>query len=278
MKSLAALIVGNTNYDALVMEDLSSMVRDETVLTLERFSRYGKFQDISLSLKRGEIVGLAGLRGSGRTEIFKSIVGLDFYDGGSLRVLGTKKHYQTPAVALRDGVMYLAEEREAEGLISGASIKHNISISILPKLSKKGFIQSSAEKSCVDQLIETLDIKAFSHNQLIHQLSGGNKQKVLVAKVMACSPQVCLLDEPTRGVDIEAKESILTTINQELRKESCVLISSPGVEDLIKICDRIIVLYEGQIIDEFARGELSEEHIYRAMQGEVIHTREVNQL
>ena len=96
---------------------------------------------------------------------------------------------------------------------------------------------------------------------------------------MAHTPLVCLLDEPTRGVDIEAKESILDTINRELRKESCVLISSPGVEDLIKICDRILILYEGRIIDQFHRGQFSEQEIYRAMQGEIIHhTDEVSKL
>lgn len=278
MKSLAALIVGNTNYDALVMEDLSSMIQPETVLQLDHFTRHGKFHDISINLKKGEIIGLAGLRGSGRTELFKSIVGVDFFDGGHLRVADQEKRYSAPAAALEDGVIYLAEEREAEGLISGGSIKSNISISILPKISRGSFIQRGKEQGIVDQLIDTLGIKAVSREQQIHQLSGGNKQKVLVAKIMACSPHVCLLDEPTRGVDIEAKESILNTINQELRKQSGVLITSPGVEDLIKICDRIIVLYEGAVIDEFARGELSEEHIYRAMQGETIHTREVTNL
>ncbi len=278
MKSLAALIVGNTDYDALVMEDFSHMIQPETVLQLDGFTRHGKFHDVSLSLRKGEIIGLAGLRGSGRTELFKSVVGVDFFDGGSLQVAGKESRYSGPSAALDDGVIYLAEEREAEGLISDASIKSNISISILPKISRGGFVQGGQEKTVVDQLIDTVGIKAVSRDQQIHQLSGGNKQKVLVAKIMACAPRVCLLDEPTRGVDIEAKESILNTINQELRKGSGVLISSPGVEDLIKICDRIIVLYEGAIIDEFVRGELSEQNIYRAMQGEIIHTREVNKV
>ena len=175
-------------------------------------------------------------------------------------------------------MLYLAEEREAEGLIPIASIKKNITISILPKLSRWGILRKGTEDRCADELIRTLDIKAVSRNQEIGQLSGGNKQKVLVAKILAHTPLVCLLDEPTRGVDIEAKESILNTINREMRKQSCVLISSPGVEDLLKICDRILVLYEGRIIDQFRRGEFSEEEIYRAMQGEIIHSDEVGKL
>ena len=279
MKKLASLIVGSTNYDELVMDDLSSMIREEEVFALKDFTSYGKFQDISLSLRRGEIVGLAGLRGSGRTELFKSIVGIDPHDKGTLLLQGKEKRYASPAAACGDGVLYLAEEREAEGLIPIASIKKNITISILPKLSRWGVIQKNTEDQCADTLIRTLDIKAVSRNQEISQLSGGNKQKVLVAKIMAHTPLVCLLDEPTRGVDIEAKESILDTINRELRKESCVLISSPGVEDLIKICDRILILYEGRIIDQFHRDQFSEQEIYRAMQGEIIHhTDEVSKL
>ena len=169
----------------------------------------------------------------------------------------------------------MAEEREAEGLVPIASIQKNLTIGILPQVSRWGVIRSGQEAKLADDLIQKLDIKAFSRRQEINQLSGGNKQKVMVGKIMAHSPRVCLLDEPTRGVDIEAKESILDTVNRELRKESCVIITSPGVEDLIKICDRILVLYEGKIIDEFTREEFSEQDIYRAMQGEVIHMREV---
>lgn len=271
LKSLSGLIVGNSDYDDAVMADKSEMVRDQVVFELRGFTNYGKFQDINLSLHMGEIVGLAGLRGSGRTEIFKSIVGLDTYDGGSVHLNSVEKRYKSPVRAYADGVMYMAEEREAEGLVSIASIKHNITVSILPRIAKKGVIDSAKENSHADKLIDTLDIKCYSREQLINQLSGGNKQKVMVGKIMACEPMVCLLDEPTRGVDIEAKESILHTINEKMRDNSCVLITSPGIEDLIKICDRILVLYDGRIIDEFRRGEFSEQNIYRATQGEIIH-------
>jgi ABC-type sugar transport system ATPase subunit len=272
MKKLAALIVGNSNYDQMEMENLSSMVREKEVFALRDFTSYGKFQDVNLTLRQGEIVGLAGLRGSGRTELFKSIIGEDPHDKGSILLEGVEKRYRSPAAACNDGVLYLTEERESEGVVSIASIKQNITASVLPKISRFGVIQGRKENKWTDELIKVLDIKAVSREQEIGQLSGGNKQKVLVAKIMAHAPKVCLLDEPTRGVDIEAKESILNTINRELRKQSCVLISSPGVEDLIKICDRILVLYQGRIIDQFRREEFSEQEIYRAMQGELIHS------
>ena len=274
-KKLASLIVGSTNYDEQIMEDMSAMIQEEEAFALKNFTSYGKFRNISMSVRQGEIVGLAGLRGSGRTELMKSVVGIDTYDGGTVWVAGSQKHYRSPAAARDDGVLYLTEEREAEGLIPIASIQKNLTISILPRISRWGVLQTKKEEQLADNLIRTLDVKAFSRKQNIGQLSGGNKQKVLVGKIMAYTPLVCLLDEPTRGVDIEAKESILNTIHRELRKQSCVIITSPGVEDLIKICDRILVLYEGEIIDRFSREEFSEKQIYRAMQGEVIHIDEV---
>lgn len=271
-KSLAALIVGDSDYDELAIEDLSHMVRDEEAFALSSFTRYGSFNRISLSLKKGEIVGLAGLRGSGRTEIFKSIAGIDPSDEGAIFLNGKKRKYSSPAAAAADGIVYLTEEREAEGLIPIASIRSNLTIGILKKLSNPfGIIRANREKGLADELIDILGIKAVSSSQEISQLSGGNKQKTLIGRIMACEPSVCLLDEPTRGVDIEAKESILQSINSRLRQNSCVLITSPGVEDLMKICDRILVLYNGELLDEFDRASFSERDIYRAMQGEVIN-------
>lgn len=275
MKSLAALIVGNTNYDALKLEDKSNMISDEVVFELNDFTSYGKFQDIELKLHKGEIVGLAGLRGSGRTELFKSICGIETHDKGSIKLQGKAKSYKSPSESCEDGILYLAEERETEGLISISSIKKNITINILPQISKGEFVLNRLENNLTNDLIKTLSIKAFSQDQEINQLSGGNKQKVLVGKILARKPIVCLLDEPTRGVDIEAKESILYSINEEMRKSSSILISSPGIDDLIKISDKILVLYNGKIIDQFDRNEFDEQDIYRAMQGEIIHKCEV---
>lgn len=271
MKSLATLIVGDVGNDVSAMEHNFSTISNEVVFELKEFTSYGKFKNINLKLHKGEIVGIAGLRGSGRTELFKSICGIDTHNDGSIMLQGIEKSYKSPAAACEDGVLYLAEERETEGLIQISSIKKNLTINILPQLSKGGFILKKLENESSNDLIKTLNIKAYSPDQEINQLSGGNKQKVLVGKIMARKPLVCLLDEPTRGVDIEAKESILNSINTEMRKSSCALISSPGVDDLIKICDRIVVLYKGEIIYQFARNEFSEQDIYRVMQGEIIH-------
>ena len=271
-QKIAALIVGESRDQRGFGRSVQRDIRAERpLLELRGFTRYGKFQDIDLQLYTGEIVGLAGLRGSGRTEIFKSIVGIDGFDKGQVLFRGRLRRYGSPAQASKDGVLYLSEEREREGLIPIASIRHNLTASVLPQLSRLGVLSDGKEKKLAVRLMQTLDVKAFSQEQEISQLSGGNKQKVLVGKIMAHNPTVCLLDEPTRGVDIGAKDSILHTIDEELRQGSCVLLSSPGIDDLIKICDRILVLYEGRIIDSFTRDQFNEEEIFRATQGEIIH-------
>ena len=272
LQKIAALIVGESrNERSFGGSGRTAGAAERPLLELRGFTRFGKFQDIDLQLYAGEIVGLAGLRGSGRTELFKSIVGVDSFDQGQLLFRGRLRRYRNPAAASRDGVLYLSEEREREGLIPIASIKHNLTAAVLPQLSRLGVLSDGREKKLADRLMQTLDVKAFSREQEINQLSGGNKQKVLVGKIMAHNPVVCLLDEPTRGVDIGAKESILHTIDEELRQGSCVLLSSPGLDDLIKICDRILILYEGRIIDQFTREQFNEEEIFRATQGEIIH-------
>jgi ABC-type sugar transport system ATPase subunit len=274
MESLAALIVGNTDYDKAILAHNEIDPNTPIVFEARNLTSYGKYKDISLSLRKGEVVGVAGLRGAGRTELFKSLVGLIRIDEGKFYIDGVEKRYRAPSEAIRDGVVYLAEEREREGLISIASIKHNLTIGIFKSISRSGIIQKKKENNKADKLIDILHVKAYAREQEIQQLSGGNKQKVLVGKVMAQKPRVCLLDEPTRGVDIEAKESMLHTINEEMRKDSAILISSPGVEDLIKICDRIVVLFGGKIIGEFDKSEFDEQRIYQAMQGEILKKNE----
>ncbi len=271
LKTLAGLIVGNENFEAREGDDLSELVTDEEIFSLEGYTSYGKFRGIDLSLHRGEIVGLAGLRGSGRTELFRSIIGADPHDSGVMKLCGQEVNYKSPAKAAQDGVVYLTEEREAEGLVPIASVRQNLTMSILKKITRGGLLRSKVEKETAARSIDQLDIKVASQQQEVQQLSGGNKQKVLVGRVMEQQPRVCLLDEPTRGVDIEAKDSILHSINHGFRDNACALISSPGVEDLMKICDRILILYQGRITEEFTKEEFSEEDIYRAMQGEVLH-------
>ena len=276
LQRLAGLIVGNDAFETESRNEPAACITGEELLSLENYTSYGKFYGVSLQLRRGEIVGLAGLRGSGRTELFRSMIGADPHDSGIMRLEGRNVQFRSPWDAARNGVVYLTEEREAEGLVPIASVRRNITMSILSKISRFGIIRTAKERVIAENRVRRTDIKIVSDGQEINQLSGGNKQKVLVARVMEQHPKICLLDEPTRGVDIEAKDSILQSIRQGFRESSGVLITSPGVEDLMAICDRILILYEGRITDSFQRSEFSEEAIYRAMQGEVIHGKEAD--
>ena len=216
LQTLAALIVGNEDFEARERDDLSFMISDEEFFSLQGFTSYGRFRNINLSVCKGEIVGIAGLRGSGRTEIFRSIIGADPLDSGTMKLCGRELRFSSPAEAAKEGIVYLTEEREAEGLIPIASVRQNLTMSILSRLARIGILNSGREKETATRSIDQLDIKVASQTQEVQQLSGGNKQKVLVGRVMEQRPKVCLLDEPTRGVDIEAKDSILQSETRPL--------------------------------------------------------------
>jgi ABC-type sugar transport system ATPase subunit len=238
------------------------------VLELEGLTRAGAFESVSLALRRGEVLGIAGLRGSGRTELLKAIAGIDRVDGGTIAVGGRRGVFRSPSEAFAGGVVYLPENRDKEGLIEIQSVRANLSLSSLRRLTRGGFIDRREERRVAGGLIDTLSIMTPSPEQEVRNLSGGNRQKVVVGKIFASKPLVYLLDEPTRGIDISAKKSILRTIRERLADGSGVIMTAPGLEDLLGVCDRILVLYGGRIVSEFTRGEFSEKRLYLAVHGE----------
>jgi ABC-type sugar transport system ATPase subunit len=276
---LSHLIVGDDHASTMADGDRHS-ARDksaEVIFKVNNLTKYGQYQDISFSLRKGEVLGFAGLRGSGRTEIFKGIVGIDPADAGSVTIKQATKRFNNPAEAFKNRILYLPEDRDKEGLINCLSVRENLTLNILPRISNNSIIKAASENDCVAKLIDMLSIKTSSPEQEVNQLSGGNKQKVIVGKIMAAEPIVCILDEPTRGVDIAAKESILSIIKNRMSKYSSVIITSPGIEDLVDVCDRILVLYQGKIVAEYIAEEFDEKVIYHAQQGErkVINAPEV---
>jgi ABC-type sugar transport system ATPase subunit len=237
------------------------------VLELEGLTRAGAFESVSLVLRRGEVLGVAGLRGSGRTELLKAIAGIDRADGGTIAVGGRRRVFRSPSEAFAGGVVYLPENRDKEGLIEIQSVRANLSLSSLRSLTRGVFIDRREERRVAGGLIDTLSIMTPSPEQEVRNLSGGNRQKVVVGKIFASKPLVYLLDEPTRGIDISAKKSILRTIRERLADGSGVIMTAPGIEDLLDVCDRILVLYGGRIVSEFTRGEFSEKRLYLAVHG-----------
>ncbi len=268
--TLSDLIIGEEAEKEINSSAASSpLLRDteETVLSVENLTSLGVYQNITFDLKKGEILGLAGLRGSGRTEILKGIIGIEHPDQGLIYVNGKKRRFAAPSEALKEGIVYLPEDREKEGLIKILSVRENLVLNSLNKITKGIIVNRKKEKELVTKLINKLDIKVASPEQEVSQLSGGNKQKVVVGKISAAQPHVFLLDEPTKGVDISAKQGILNIIKNNLCKDAGVIITSPGLEDLIGICDRILVIFKGSITGEFLRGDFREGDLYLAIQG-----------
>jgi len=267
-ETLSSLIVGE-GYKSKTQEQLQgtdSKRIGEVVLSVEGLTKLPNYKNISFTLRKGEIVGLAGLRGSGRTEIFKGIAGIDPADEGSVTIGGVKTRFTNPSDALKHGIVYLPEDREREGLISSQTVRQNLVLNALHKVSKKYIINKNSEHKFATDLVNALGVKLASVEQEVSQLSGGNKQKVVVGRISAADPIVFLLDECTRGVDIAAKESILSIVRDRLTKSAGIIMSSPGLDDLMMICDRILILYQGEIVAEFSRDEFDERTLYMAMQ------------
>lgn len=239
----------------------------EEVLKLTNLSKWGAFEKVNLGLRRGEIVGLAGLRGSGRTEIMKAIAGIDPPDEGSIKFKGQKIALVNPHQALAVGISYLPEERESEGLLKGFSISDNITLNSLREISTHGIIRETARRGLSESIFKAVECKAFSVDQAVDELSGGNKQKVLIGRIMALKPDLYLLDEPTKGVDVGAKKSILSLIIKSIRGNAGVLVTSPGLDDLIEICDRILIVCKGRIVGCHYRADFDEKKIFMAIQG-----------
>lgn len=272
-EKISSLIIGDAKrLDFKInKKDLGStkeQAKEKKILNLENLKFVGKYENINLVVHQGEIVGLAGLRGSGRTEIMKAIAGIDPPYSGKIKINGKEVKFVRPDQAHQEKVVYLPEEREREGIIDILSVESNLSILVLKRLRNKfGMIIKYKEGNLSKKLIKKFEIKCFSQEQEVKYLSGGNKQKVVLGKIYSDNPILYLLDEPTKGIDISTKMVILKIIKKELTKNAGIVMTSPGLEDLMKICDKIVILFEGKIIDVVYQKDFDERKIYLGMQG-----------
>jgi len=268
---LSRLIVGRDYAAELKVvrsqDEATACQEEANILSVQNLTKAGLFQDINFSLNRSQVVGLAGLRGSGRTEILKTIAGVFRPDVGSILIGGQEVKLDNPAQALKQGIAYLPEDRDQEGLIEILSLKFNLTLSSLGSLTRNLLIRKSKEEETAAGLVGTLSIRTASLDQEVSSLSGGNRQKVVIGRLMSASPQVFLLDEPTKGIDIEAKKKLLTTVREKLTRSAGVVLTSPSLEELILVSDRILVLFEGRIVRVFLKEEFNQGQIYLAMQG-----------
>ena len=213
----------------------------------------------------GEIVGLGGLLGSGRTEAARAMFGVDALKQGSIEISGDRSAALTPAQAIAAGIGYLSEDRKAEGIVPDMSVRENLTLALLPQLTRRGQIDRAQEEALVTQYIEALGIKTANMEQPIRELSGGNQQKVLLARWLAIEPELLLLDEPTRGVDVGAKREIQAIIRDFVAKGNGALLISSEFEELVEGADRIIVLNEGRSVRELTNPGVTEDMLLRAL-------------
>lgn len=228
----------------------------DTVLEVKQATRKGRFQDVSFSVKAGEIVGVAGLMGAGRTEMMRSLFGLDPLDQGEIWVHGKKAVIKKPSDAVKLGIGFITEDRKDEGLMLDASIRENIGLPNLDSFSPKGLIDKKNEQDFVDLLIKRLTIKTASSEISARSLSGGNQQKVVIAKWIGIQPKVLILDEPTRGVDVGAKREIYQLMNELTDRGVAILMVSSELPEVLGMSDRVLVIHEGTISGELSKTKL----------------------
>ena len=241
------------------------------VREVKRLPRPGAFFDIDLTLHAGEVVGLTGLEGSGPGALVRGLFGLEELGRGDVSIDGRPFASGSPISALRQRLAYLPRDRHGLGIVGIRSVKDNITLSILARLrSALGLIDARKESALVQGYIESLGIKTPSAETKVENLSGGNQQKVVVAKLAATEPRVLFLDEPTQGVDVQAKVEILRIVDDLSKRGVAIGVVSDELSELIDICDRIVVFYRGRIVREFrkADGEITSADVLAAIEGE----------
>jgi inositol transport system ATP-binding protein len=240
----------------------------EVCLEVEHLSKQGQFQDISFQIRKGEILGIAGLMGAGRTELAETLFGLRKADSGEIRIRGEKVTIDSPQTAISKGIALVPEDRKGTGLNLLASVKENLSLPNMSSISTFGFISGGVECKEAEDQINSLKIKASNMNQTVGDLSGGNQQKVVIGKWLIRDPDILILDEPTRGIDIGAKSEIYQLINQLAAGGKAVVMISSEMPEIIGLSDRVIVLCEGRLISEFNKEEISQEKIMASAIGQ----------
>ncbi|TDD85465.1 sugar ABC transporter ATP-binding protein [Actinomadura darangshiensis] len=241
---------------------------DVPVLEARGLTRRHQLDGVSVTVRPGEVVGLGGLLGSGRSETAKAIAGALPLDAGTVVVAGTPLRWPTTANATKAGIAMLPEDRKAEGIVPALSIRENIALAALPGLSRAGIVSDARIDRIVGTFMKRLRIKASSMHQRVGELSGGNQQKVLLARWLATEPKVLLLDEPTRGIDVGAKAEVQTLIDELAREGLGVLLISSDLEELVEGADRVVVLRDGAVAGELTGDQVSEQGVMAAIAAE----------
>lgn len=268
-EKLSELIVGKDveEYSQAIEEDKQNNgIRK--VLSVKNLCISGACDSINFDLHKNEVLGFAGLDNCGKEELFRALFGAKKFESGIIEIEGKQIKPKSPEHAIKEGVVYLPKNREEEAIMHGLSIEDNMMKIIYKKYAYRfGLIKIKTVKSEIDKYVKLFNIKFGKLDDDIDSLSGGNKQKVVLSRITCLKPKVFVLNEPTQGVDVGVKQEILKIIREDLATQASIILSSESIQELIKVCDRIVVLYRGAINKIFGKNEFHEEQIYKAIQG-----------
>jgi len=239
----------------------------EVLLEVSGLTRVGVFRDVSFTVRAGEILGLAGLVGAGRSEVARVLFGIDRRDGGTVTLEGRPVDFAAPSAAMTAGIAYLPEDRHQQGLVLDFSIAQNVTLPILPRLFPKLLVRAATEQAVAREHTEQFRVRMTGVDQEVGALSGGNQQKVVLAKWLASGPKVLILDEPTRGIDIGAKVEVHRLVAELAAKGLAIILISSDLPEVLAMSDRIVVLHEGRVSAEISRREATQERVMFAATG-----------
>ncbi|WML24712.1 sugar ABC transporter ATP-binding protein [Neobacillus sp. OS1-33] len=269
--------VAKTNFDEIVKLMVGRQLGERfpernTKIGQERFkvenlTSKGSFENISFSIHQGEIVGVAGLMGAGRSEIMQAIFGYRALDGGKMFIDGKEVTIKSPYEAIKAGIAFVTEDRKSQGLILDLSVRENLSITTLDKISNKSVVSSKTEISLVDEMIEKLHVKTSGREISVKSLSGGNQQKIVIGKWLGIHPKILILDEPTRGVDVGAKKEIYQLMNDLTKQGVSIIMVSSELPEILGMSDRVLVIHEGKLTNVLNKSEATQENIMQSATG-----------
>lgn len=277
-QKIISKIIGDTNHDEIanfmvgrkindMYEDRNLNIKEEVILEVRNFNKINYFKNISFCLYKGEILGFAGLVGAGRSELMKSLFGIIPKDSGEIILSGEKVDIKSPKKAIELGFGFVMEDRKIESLMLNLPIDNNITAASLKKISKIGVLNKKKERSISLDYVKKLSIKCFSLNQNVINLSGGNQQKVIIARWLTLNPKILILDEPTKGIDIGSKAEIHKLIIEIAKKGTSIILISSEMTEILKISNRIAVMKDGKIINIIDSAQADEDIILRYMTG-----------
>lgn len=237
------------------------------VLKVRHLAQAPYFEDVNFSLCAGEILGLAGLLGSGKEWVLRAVAGVESYSEGTVTIDGSPVRIRSSRDAINQGISYLPSDRKEEGIVHRMSVMENITLSSLRRYSRLGLLNKKRESKSASDFAGKLQIRMASIRTLLEYLSGGNQQKVIIARSLCCRSQILFFDEPTQGIDIGAKVEIYHLLNELVKQGAGVVISSAELPELIGMCDRILAMYHGRVVGEFSGRDASQENLLRAIFG-----------